>query len=516
MLARSHSLAHLGAAPHKITIETDIFAGLPGISLVGLPTKSVEESRERLRSAIRNSGLEFPMRKIVLNLAPADLAKHGTGFELAMAIGILAASKQIPSPEKDMFFAAELSLNGDLRPATDTTASMIAAHKVGCKTLVIAADAPPLTEHIKPAIKIVRVQNLNQLYRWLSGQTSEPENHIKTNNVANNTSYIDFSSIRGLHIPKRALEIAAAGNHNVLFVGPPGSGKTLLAHAFASILPPLDADELSEVVYLHGICGQPTPNITARPLRSPHHTASDVALVGGGQVPKPGEVTLAHNGVLFLDELAEFKRSVIEALRQPIEDGLVHISRAQTSLTYPAKFILLAAMNPCPCGYFGSSQQACTCSPANIQRYQGKISGPLLDRFDMRCFISEPSLASPLDKVHDGPSSAAILEKVKQARLMQNGRYKHYAYRSNSAIPNQDLIKMCQTSTEATQLLSTAIKQHRLSQRGATRSLKVSRTIADLANSDNIELEHLSEALQFRHHLTNNSQNLTSPATITG
>lgn len=502
MLACSHTLTHLGAAPHKITVETDIFAGLPGISLVGLPTKSVEESRERLRSAIRNSGLEFPMRKIVLNLAPADLAKHGTGFELAMAIGILAASKQIPPPPTDTFFAAELSLNGDLRPTPDTTASIIAAHKVGCKTLVIAADAPLLTKHIKPHIKVIRIQNLSQLYRWLSGQTEEPRCTKKTINDDKNTSKIDFSSIRGLQIPKRALEIAAAGDHNVLFVGPPGSGKTLLAHAFASILPPMQTEELSEVVYLHGICGQPAPNLLTRPLRSPHHTASDVALVGGGQMPKPGEVTLAHNGVLFLDELAEFKRSVLEALRQPIEDGTVHISRAQTSLTYPAQFILLAAMNPCPCGYYGSSHQTCICSPASIERYQGKISGPLLDRFDMRCFISEPSLASPLDKIHDGPASAIVLEKVKNTRSIQAHRFKNKTYQTNGSIPNQDLLSMCKTSDAAKDLLSTAIQQQHLSQRSATRSLKVSRTIADLAQSEYIELEHLSEALQFRNNFT--------------
>jgi magnesium chelatase family protein len=261
----------------------------------------------------------------------------------------------------------------------------------------------------------------------------------------------------------------------------------------------MQSEELSEVVYLHGICGQSTPNLFSRPLRSPHHTASDVALVGGGQIPKPGEVTLAHRGVLFLDELPEFRRSVLEALRQPIEDGLVHISRAQTALTYPAKFTLLAAMNPCPCGYHGSVQQPCVCSPAAIDRYQGRISGPLLDRFDMRCFINEPSLTSPLEKITETVSSEAILSRVTAARQTQCDRFQQETYYTNGSIPTQKLAEMCKTSNSAKELLATVLNSHKLSQRGATRCLKVSRTIADLAQSEYIDIEHLSEALQFRN-----------------
>lgn len=503
MLALTHSITHHGALPRCISIETDIFAGLPGISLVGLPTKSVEESRERLRSAIRNSSLEFPMRKIVQNLAPADIAKHGTGFELAMAVGILIASKQIPVQPKNMFFAAELSLDGTLKPTRDSIASIISAHKIGCKQLIISLDTPSIPSSIMPKVKVIRVKNLHELYRWLAGISQQPNYPEPKQNVDKKTSYIDFSTIKGLEIPKRALEIAAAGDHNVLLAGPPGSGKTLLAHAFSTILPSLTDEEQAEVAYLHGIHSSNTEHLTTRPIRSPHHTASDVALVGGGQIPKPGEVTLSHRGVLFLDELPEFRRSVLEALRQPIEDGQVHISRAQITLTYPAKFILIAAMNPCPCGYFGSIQQNCTCSPASIKRYQDKISGPLLDRFDMHCFISEPPLTSPLEHIAEPVTSGDILKRVQSARDIQTQRFHKTQFNTNSEIPAQKLTTFCQASKGAQLLLDGALQSRHISQRGASRVLKIARTIADLDSSPNIETPHLSEALQFKNNLIN-------------
>jgi len=510
MLARTHAITHYGARPHRITIETDIFAGLPGISLVGLPTKSVEESRERLRSAIRNSGLEFPMRKIVLNLAPADTAKHGTGFELAMAVGILIASKQIPPQPEDILFSAELSLDGSLRPARDSAASVISAQQVACKTLVIASDAPPIPESIKTQATVVRIKNLRELYRWLIDEAPCPNNPEPAQNVDKKTSLVNFSSIKGLEVPKRALEIAAAGGHNVLLIGPPGSGKTLLAHAFPTILPELDADELAEVAYLHGIHNPSAQHLQSRPIRSPHHTSSDVALVGGGQIPKPGEVTLAHRGVLFLDELPEFRRSVLEALRQPIEDGEVHISRAQNALTYPAKFILIAAMNPCPCGYVGSAKQACTCSTATINRYQARISGPLLDRFDMHCSITEPSITSPFETTSEATSSNAILKRVELARDVQAHRFKMHQITTNSEIPSQELTTFCGASSDAQNLLEDALRRQHISQRGAARVLKISRTIADLERSSKIEAVHLSEALQFRNGLTRKSLSQTA------
>ncbi|MDQ5944291.1 MAG: magnesium chelatase family protein [Patescibacteria group bacterium] len=502
MLARTHTITHYGAKPHRITIETDIFAGLPGISLVGLPTKSVEESRERLRSAIRNSGLEFPMRKIVLNLAPADTAKHGTGFELAMAIGILIASKQIQPQPDSTLFAAELSLDGSLRPARDSIASIISAQKIDCKTLIIARDTPAIPDTITREVEVIRVQNLHELYRWLINEAPQPCHPEPPYIVDKKTSLVDFSVIKGLEVPKRALEIAAAGNHNALLIGPPGSGKTLLAHAFPSILPHMETQEYAEVAYLHGIHNPDADHIQDRPIRSPHHTASDVALVGGGQIPKPGEVTLAHRGVLFLDELPEFRRSVLEALRQPIEDGVVHITRAQAALTYPAKFILLAAMNPCPCGYHGSIHQSCDCSPSSMSRYQNRISGPLLDRFDMHCFINEPSITNPLEHVSEPVQSKTIRERVLSARATQAQRFNGTTYITNSDIPAQELSKYCSASDKAHALLDTALHNHHLSQRGAARALKIARTIADLDTSPSIEVAHLSEALQFRNGLS--------------
>lgn len=502
MSSKVISAAVIGLDAELVEVEADTTTGPLGhFVIVGLPDAAVSESRERVKSAIKNSGFKFPSRKMIVNLAPADLKKQGPSYDLPIAISVLAATNRIIVPENfnRMLFAGELALNGDLRPITGVLPIALAARNKGIETIFVPADNAAEAKLIKD-LEVMPANNLREVTDHLQGRKIINSAPYKEFDFSNIKILSDMSHIKGQNHVKRAMEIAAAGAHNMLMSGPPGSGKTLIAKTMPSILPDLTLEEALELTKIYSVAGYLSSGaslVTSRPFRSPHHTASGAALVGGGAWPKPGEISLAHRGVLFLDEFAEFTRQVLENLRQPLEDGVINISRAAGNLAFPAKFILVAAMNPCPCGFAGDSEKKCICSAGQILAYRKKISGPILDRIDLHIEVPRINFEK-LSSIKPEETSISIKKRVQQAIKAQKMRFQNTQFITNSEMTSEAVKRFCKIDASSTALLRGAVDKHHLSARAYFRILKLARTIADLSNEENISSSHIAEALQYR------------------